>query len=166
MLASGNKVEQHNPDGQRFITGHAQPKLIEAGEEKPGLVRFLKADLIPEAAEIGDPGKMQAYPAAVIVAAPQALGGFGEQVLGEISGAGGRAQFGFQHMLMADAFREAGGGGLYVDAVQHLVKQHAVDAAPDPAQLERCSVPKLGDGQNPGAVKPLLHALADAIDLL
>jgi hypothetical protein len=32
---------------------------------------------------------------------------------------------------MAKAFRIAGGGRLNIDAVQHLVEQHAVDAAPD-----------------------------------
>ena len=60
MLAGGNKVEQHDPDRQRLIIGHPQPKLIETGQQEAGLARFLKADLIPPAAEIGDPGKMQA----------------------------------------------------------------------------------------------------------
>ena len=69
-------------------------------------------------------------------------------------------------MLMADAFRKAGGGRLDIDAVQHLVEQHAVDAAPHAAQLERRRVPELGDGEDAGAVKPLLHARADAVDLL
>ena len=32
---------------------------------------------------------------------------------------------------MAKAFRIAGGGRLNIEAVQHLVEQHAVDAAPD-----------------------------------
>jgi hypothetical protein len=60
MPAGGNKVEEHDPDRQRFITGHTQPKLIETGQQKAGLARFLKADLFPPAAEIGDPGKMHA----------------------------------------------------------------------------------------------------------
>ena len=63
------------------------------------------------------------------------------------------------------SFRIAGGGGLDVDAVQHLMEQHAVDAAPSAAQLERHGVPELGDGEDAGAVKPLLHARADAVDL-
>jgi hypothetical protein len=45
-------------------------------------------------------------------------------------------------------------------AVQHLVEEHAVDAAPHAAQLERRCVPELGDGEVAGAVKPLLHAFA------
>jgi hypothetical protein len=42
------------------IRGHAQPKLIEPGQQKAGRARFLKSDLIPKAAEIGNPGKMHA----------------------------------------------------------------------------------------------------------
>src|SRR5712671_2064434 len=64
------------------------------------------------------------------------------------------------------AIGEAGGGRLYVDAMQHLMKQQAVDAAPHPAQLEWGGLPKLSDGENSGAVEPLLHARADAVDLL
>jgi hypothetical protein len=45
--------------------------------------------------------------------------------------------------------------------VQHLVEQHAVDAAPHAAQLEWRRVPQLGDGEDAGAVKPLLHAAND-----
>jgi hypothetical protein len=71
------------------------------------------------------------------------------------------AELRLQHMLVADAFRIAGGGRLDVDAVQHLVKEQAVDAAPHTAQLERRRVPELGDGEDAGAVKPLLHARAD-----
>src|SRR5271156_3704993 len=59
-----------------------------------------------------------------------------------------------------------GGWGVDVDAVQHLVEQHAVDAAPYPAQLERRRVPELGDGDEAGAVKTLVHALADAVDVV
>ena len=76
------------------------------------------------------------------------------------------AQVRLQHMLMADAFGIAGGGGLDVDAVQHLVEQQAVDAAPHAAQLERRRVPQLGDIDDAGAMKPLLHARADAVDVL
>jgi hypothetical protein len=39
------------------------------------------------------------------------------------------------------------GRRLDVDAVQHLVEQHAVDAAPHAPQLERCRVPELGQRQ-------------------
>jgi hypothetical protein len=34
------------------------------------------------------------------------------------------------------------------------------------AQLERRRIPELGDGEDAGAVKPLLHAFADAVDVL
>lgn len=67
------------------------------------------------------------------------------------------AQFRLQHMLVADAFREAGGGGLDVDAVKDLVEQQPVDAAPHPAQLERRRVPQLLDIDDAGAVKALLQ---------
>jgi hypothetical protein len=45
-LDKPRKVEQHDPDGERFITGHAQPKLIETGQQKTGLARFLNPKLI------------------------------------------------------------------------------------------------------------------------
>src|ERR1700724_3738432 len=109
---------------------------------------------------------MYTQSAAVIVTTPQALGRLGEQVLREIPGAVIRAQFWLQYMLMADALGEAGGGRLDIDAMQHLMEQHAIDAAPHPAQLERSGLPKLGDGENSGTVEPLLHAGADAVDLL
>jgi hypothetical protein len=60
------------------------------------------------------------------------------------------AQLRLQHMLVADAFGKAGGGRLDVHAVQHLMEEQAVDAAPQPAQLERRRVPELGDGENAG----------------
>ena len=72
---------------------------------------------------------------------PQALGRLGQQMPGEIRAPSCGAQFRLEHMLMADAFGEAGGGRLDIDAVQHLVEQQAIDAAPDPAQPERRSVP-------------------------
>ena len=78
----------------------------------------------------------------------------------------GGAQLRLEHMLMADAFGKTGRGRLDIDAMQHLMEQKAVDAAPHPAQLERRRVPQLGDGEDAGAVKPLLHACADAVDLL
>jgi hypothetical protein len=37
---------------------------------------------------------------------------------------------------------------------------------PHTRQAHRRSLPELGDGEDAGAVKPLLHALADAVDLL
>jgi hypothetical protein len=40
------------------------------------------------------------------------------------------------------------------------------NAAPHPAQLERRGLPELRDGEDAGAVEPLLHAFADAVDLL
>jgi hypothetical protein len=59
---------------------------------------------------------MHAQSGAVVVAPPQPLGGFGKQVLREVPGAVIRAQFRLQHMLMADAFGEARGGRLDIDA--------------------------------------------------
>jgi hypothetical protein len=50
--------------------------------------------------------------------------------------------------------------------VQHLVEQQPVDAAPDQAQPERGCLPELGDGVDAGAVEPLLHTRADAVDLV
>ena len=76
------------------------------------------------------------------------------------------AQFRLEHVLMSHAFREAGGGGLDIDAVQHLVEQQSIDAAPDAAQPHGRRLPELGDGVDAGAVQALLHALADAVDLL
>jgi hypothetical protein len=57
-------------------------------------------------------------------------------------------------------------GGWISTPVQHLVEEQPVDAAPHAAQLERRRVPELLDGDDAGAVKPLLHARADAVDLL
>jgi hypothetical protein len=102
----------------------------------------------------------------LVIAAAQPLGRLGQQVLRETVRALVGAKFGLQHMLVADAFRIAGGGRLNIDAMQHLVEQEAVDTAPHPAQLERRRVPELGDGEDAGAVQPLLHARADAVDLL
>ena len=78
----------------------------------------------------------------------------------------GGAQIRFQHMLMADAFGIAGGGRLDIGAVQHLMEQHAIDAAPHPPQPVRRRVPELGDSEDAGAVQPFFHARADAVDLL
>jgi hypothetical protein len=114
----------------------------------------------------GNTGKMWAEAAAIIVAAPQALGGFGEQVLCEMVRALFAAHVRFKDVLMADAFGKAGGGRLDIHAMQHLVEQHAVDAAPHPAQLKRRRVPQLSDGQDAGAVQALLHTRADAVDVL
>jgi hypothetical protein len=84
---------------------------------------------------------VQAQPAAKIIAAPQALGRLGQQVPGEIRCTVVGAQFRLEHVLMAHAFGEAGGGGLNIDAVQHLVEQQPVDAAPHPAQPHRRGLP-------------------------
>jgi hypothetical protein len=69
------------------------------------------------------------------------------------------AQVRLQHMLVADAFGIARRGRLDVDAVQHLVKQQPVDAAPHAAQLERRSVPQLLDTPT----KPALGQLDRAV---
>ena len=95
---------------------------------------------------------MQSEPAAIVIAAPQSLSCLGEQVVAESRGAVIGAQFGLEHVLMAHALCEPGGGRLKIDAVQHLVKQKAVDAAPDPAQPERPGLPEFGDGEDPGPV--------------
>jgi hypothetical protein len=50
-----------------------------------------------------------------------------------------------EHMLMADPFCILRRGRLYVDSVQHLVEQDAVDAAPEPVPGLRRRVS--GDGQ-------------------
>jgi len=66
---------------------------------------------------------------------------------------------------MPNAFRKPGGWRLNVDAVQHLMEQQPVDANPHLAQLERRGPPEFSDSENADAVKPLLHALADAVAL-
>jgi hypothetical protein len=58
------------------------------------------------------------------------LGCLGEQMLRKIVGTLFGAQVRLQHLLMADAFRKAGGGRLDIDAVQHLVEQQAVKMPP------------------------------------
>jgi hypothetical protein len=52
-----------------------------------------------------------------LIAAAQPLGRLGQQVLGKCPGTLIGAELRLQHMLMADAFRIAGGGGLDIDAV-------------------------------------------------
>ena len=84
--------------------------------------------------------------------------GSGGAAIGGIVRALFGAQVWLQHMLVADAFGVARGRGLDVDAVQHLVEQHAVDAAPYAAQLERRCLPQLRDIDDAGTVQPLLHA--------
>jgi hypothetical protein len=66
------------------------------------------------------------------------------------------AQIRIQHMLMPDAFRKTRRRRLDVDTVQHLMEENAIDAAPHPAQAERRRVPQFRDGEDPGAMKPLL----------
>jgi hypothetical protein len=109
---------------------------------------------------------MHAEAPAVVIASPQTLGRLGEQMLRKIMGPLFRSQFRLQHMLRADAFREARRGRLDVDAMQHLVEQHAVDAAPHPPQLQRRRIPQLLDGEDSGTVQSLLHSWADALDVL
>jgi len=67
-----------------LVRGNPLPELLEAGEQKAGVARFLKIGFVPAAAEIGDPGQMHAKPPAVIVAAAQALARLRQQVLREI----------------------------------------------------------------------------------
>ena len=60
MLVGGHQVEQHHADAQRFVARDPLPELLEAGEQKAGVARFVKIGFIPPAAEIGDPGQMHA----------------------------------------------------------------------------------------------------------
>ena len=166
MLCCRNEIEQHHTNGKRLVARDPRPELVEVAEQKAGVARLAEADLIPPPAEIANPRQVKAQAAAIIITAPQALGRLGKQVPGEIRCTVVGAQFRLEHLLMAHAFGEAGGGRLNVDAVQHLMKQEAIDAAPDPAQLERGCFPELGDGEDAGAVKALLHPFADAVDLL
>src|SRR5665213_3084209 len=50
--------------------------------------------------------------------------------------------------------------------MQHLMKEQAVDAAPDAPKPERCRVPELGHSRDSGAVEPLFHARADPVYVL
>jgi hypothetical protein len=43
-----------------LVRGTRCQQLLEAGEEKTGVARFVKIGFVPPAAEIGDPGKMRA----------------------------------------------------------------------------------------------------------
>src|SRR5437899_1892586 len=60
MLAGGNQVEQHDADGKRLVGRHPLPELIKAGEQKSGVARLEEGDFVPPAAEIANPGKVQA----------------------------------------------------------------------------------------------------------
>ena len=55
MPTGGHKAEQHNADGERLVGRHLRPQLLEAAQQKPCVVCFLKSDVIPPAAQIGDP---------------------------------------------------------------------------------------------------------------
>jgi hypothetical protein len=56
----GYQVEQNDADTQRLGARNPAPELIEACEQKAGVVRFVEGDFIPIAAEIADPGKVHA----------------------------------------------------------------------------------------------------------
>ena len=60
MLGGRHQVEQHDADAQRLVARHPLPELLEAGEQKAGVARFVEIGFIPPAAEIGDPGQMHA----------------------------------------------------------------------------------------------------------
>jgi hypothetical protein len=78
----------------------------------------------------------------VVIAAPQPFGRLGQQMLREIVRALFGAKIRLQHMLASwwpIAFRKPRGGGLDVDAVQHLVEEHAVDATLPPHTLRSCN---------------------------
>jgi hypothetical protein len=53
-------VRRQHADAERLVTWNTRPELGETGEQKTGVVRLMKIDLIPEAAEIADPRKVHA----------------------------------------------------------------------------------------------------------
>jgi hypothetical protein len=55
MQEGRNQVEQHNADRQRLVAGGPRPELLEARQQKAGVACLGETDLIPPAAEIGDP---------------------------------------------------------------------------------------------------------------
>jgi hypothetical protein len=60
MAGRGNQVEQHDTDAERLIARDAAPELIEPREQEAGVPRLVKIGFFPKAAEIADPGKMDA----------------------------------------------------------------------------------------------------------
>ena len=84
MMAGWNEIKQHDTDRQRLVTRHPRPQLLKARQQKARVARLGEGDFIPPAAEIAGPGKMQAEAAAIITAAPQALGRLRQQVLCEM----------------------------------------------------------------------------------
>jgi hypothetical protein len=69
MLIGGHQVEQHHADAERLGARDPFPDLLEAGEQKAGVARFVKIGFVPEAAEIGHPGQVHAQAPAVVIAA-------------------------------------------------------------------------------------------------
>ena len=53
MLIGGHQVEQHDADAERLGARDPLPDLLEAGEQKAGVARFVKIGFVPPAAEIG-----------------------------------------------------------------------------------------------------------------
>ena len=53
VLTSGHQVEQHHADAERRDARDPLPDLLEAGEQKAGVARFVKIGFVPPAAEIG-----------------------------------------------------------------------------------------------------------------
>jgi hypothetical protein len=42
MPTGGNRVEQHNADAERLVGRNPLPELLEAGEQKPCVVRLME----------------------------------------------------------------------------------------------------------------------------
>jgi hypothetical protein len=55
MTGGRHEIEQHDADGKRLVSRDAGPQPVEAGEQKSGVARLMKIELVPPAAEIADP---------------------------------------------------------------------------------------------------------------
>jgi hypothetical protein len=49
VVGGGNQVEQNDTDRQRLGARHALPDLLEAGEQKAGVMRLVKIGFVPPA---------------------------------------------------------------------------------------------------------------------
>jgi hypothetical protein len=86
VLAGGHQIEQHDVDGQQLVARNTLPELVETAEQRAGVARLGETDLVLPAAKIGNPLQMETKVAAVIIAAPEALGGLSQQMPGKIRG--------------------------------------------------------------------------------
>ena len=157
MLISRSQVEQHDADAQRFVPrnpsprGSASRKPCRASHENR-FPRTSRQDRRPRKDARLDAGRSSRR-AAVRSAA------FVRRCCEKSCAAFAGALVRLRRLLVTDAFRIAGGGGLDVDAMQHLMEEHAVSCRPTPAQAgEWRRVQQLLDRDDTGAVQPLLHA--------